>query len=155
MTDHASEKGSAPDETIARRKPRRWKAVVLGLVILVCGALIGSAATIIHLKHVFGVVHTPGAAAERITDHMRRQLDLSDEQAAKVRAILTKRETALRGIVHEMQPKLEKQLQLAKEEVAAVLDPEQARRWRTRFNRLEDRWKRKWLGVTSGGKREH
>jgi hypothetical protein len=154
MTEHASEKSSPADETIAPRKPRRWRAVALGVVILLCGTLLGSAGTIIYVKHMLGVVHTPGAAANRITDHMRRKLDLSDDQATKVRAVLTERETALRAIVQEMQPRLEEQLQRAKEEVAAVLDPEQARSWRKRFDRVEARWKRKWLGVTSEEKRE-
>jgi hypothetical protein len=85
---------------------------------------------------------------------MHRKLDLSDEQAAKVLAILTKRETALRSIIQEMQPKFEEQLQRAKDEVAAVLNPEQARKWRKRFDRVKARWKRKWFGATSEKKKE-
>lgn len=154
MTEHASEKVSPSDKTIAPRKPRRWRAVALGLVILLCGALLGSGATIIFVKHMFEVVHKPGAATNRITDHMRRKLDLSDEQTAKVRAILLERETALRAIVQEMLPKLEEQLKRAREEVAAVLDPEQARGWTKRFDRMEARWKHKWLGITPKEKKD-
>lgn len=154
MTEHAPEKASPPGETIAPRKSRRWRVVALGLIILLCGALLGSGVTIIVVKHLFDVVHSPGAAAKRITDHMRRKLDLSDDQAAKVLAILTRRETALRSIIQDMEPKLEEQLQLTKEEVAAVLDPEQARKWRKRFDQVEARWKRKWFGAPSKKKKE-
>jgi hypothetical protein len=154
MNEHASENVPPLGETVAPRKRRRWRTVALGLIILLCGALLGSGATIIVVKHFFDVVHTPGAAAKRITAQMRRKLDLSDEQTAKVRAILLKRESALRAIFAEMQPRLEEQLQRAREEVAAVLDPEQARDWQRRFDRMEERWKRRWPSATAEKKEE-
>jgi hypothetical protein len=63
-------------------------------------------------------------------------LDLSEHQAAEVKKILTERQKAILGLRGQIQPEVEKELEKAKEDVAAILKPEQAKKWRARFDRL-------------------
>ncbi len=121
-------------------KRKRWRAVLLGLIILICGFAMGSGVTVIVVRKMAHIIHTPGEAPKRITERMRRKLDLTDAQAAKVQAILTEREKALLGIFREIQPRLRKELERTREDVAAVLDSEQAKKWRERFDYLQNKW---------------
>jgi len=140
MTDQQNQPSSPL--TVPRGTSRRWwKALLLGLAILLCGAVIGSALTLIVAHRI--VVHAidnPHEAPTRIANRMKRKLDLSEEQRAKVLEILTERQRAIHAIRSEAQPKVVHELNLAKEQVAAVLNEKQARSWRERFDSLRRRW---------------
>ena len=81
----------------------------------------------------------PSIRARR-TKRLRWRLGLSDEQARKVQAILIKREKALTVIFHDIRPRLEEELKRTRDEVAAVLNPEQAKTWRRHFDDMQHRW---------------
>lgn len=140
MSQHPPE--SLPSSELpALRKPRRWRAVLLGIVILICGALIGSGVTVIVIhKMVLHAIRHPEQTPMRITKRIQSKLRLSDEQAAKVREIITTRQKAIQAIRRDVQPRVEKELDGAKEDVAALLNPEQARQWRERFDYLRKTW---------------
>ncbi|MBI4961670.1 MAG: hypothetical protein HY913_00180 [Desulfomonile tiedjei] len=140
MTQHPSE-SSPSSELPPVRKPRQWKAVLLGVVILICGALIGSGITVIVVhKMVSHAISHPEEAPMRITNRIQRKLGLSEEQTAKVREIVTTRQKAITAIRKEVQPRVESELAGAKEDVAALLDPEKARRWREWFDYMRKTW---------------
>lgn len=126
-------------------KKRRLTAIALGVVILLCGAMLGSGITLVHFKRTMDVIHTPGEAAKRITDRMQRKLDLTPEQQRRVLAILRAREKSLRAILTGVEPRIEGELRKTREEVAAVLNPDQAQKWRSRFDTLHERWRRRWF----------
>jgi hypothetical protein len=102
---------------------------------------IGSGATVIVVyKMVVHAIRHPEEAPARITERVRNKLDLTDEQAAKVKEIVARRQKAIQAIRREMQPRIEKEVDGARDEVAALLDPEKARKWRERVDLLKDTW---------------
>jgi hypothetical protein len=123
------------------QKPRRWRSVVLGLVIFTCGLTIGAGVTVIVVRKmiVHAITH-PEELPQRITQRLRSKLSLTDEQAARIRSIIAKRQRAIQEIRREFQPRLEKELDSAEEEVAAVLGPEKAKPWRKRLDQLKRLW---------------
>ena len=64
-------------------------------------------------------------------------LAMSGEQ---VEAILARRQAALQEIRCKVQPTVERHLDAARDEIAAVLTPEQAETWHAHFTRLRDTW---------------
>jgi len=123
------------------RNRRPWRSLLLGLVILFCGILIGAGITVIALqKVVLYAIHHPEQVPNRITERLRNKLSLSNEQAKKVKAILTERQKAFLALRRATRPKVERELDRLREEVAAVLDENQARKWRKRFDTLTRQW---------------
>lgn len=122
-------------------RPKRWRIVLLGIAILMLGALIGSGVTVIVIKKmVLHAISHPEKASARIANRIQRKLDLSAEQAAQVRSIIAERQKALQAIRREVQPRVEKELNGLRDDVAALLEPDKARRWRERFDRLKRSW---------------
>ena len=123
------------------RRRGKWKTVALGLAILLCGILIGAGGTVICVQKILvHAIHHPEEAPARITARLRKKLDLSDDQAVRVKAILSERQKAIQAIRRETQPKVMKEFEKTKEEVASILTPDQARLWRSRFEQLQRRW---------------
>ena len=115
--------------------------------ILICGGLLGSGITLVVVRKAMEVIQTPGEAPKRIAERMRRKLDLSPDQTSRVLTILEKREQCLRSILREIEPKIEDELLKTREQVSAVLEPEQAEKWRKRFDALHERWRSRWFGT--------
>ncbi len=132
---------SSPLELPVPRKRRPWRSLLLGLIILLCGILIGAGITVITLqKAVLYAIHHPEQVPNRLTERLRGKLHLSDDQAKKIRAILNERQHAFQALRRATRPKVERELDRLREEVAAVLDVNQARKWRQRFDRLRRQW---------------
>jgi Spy/CpxP family protein refolding chaperone len=89
---------------------------------------------------LINAIHHPENAPDRIAKKLKRRLRLSTEQTAEVREILKKRQKALVAIFRKAQPKLERQLVGVREDVAAVLTPEQAKKWRWFFDSMKRKW---------------
>ncbi len=124
------------------RPRRQWlRTVLLGSIILLCGALIGSVLTT-HVLWGRFLDHTRHheRTSRRIADRMSRDLDLTDEQAKKIHQIMTKRGEALFVIHREVRPRVEAELEQMRLEVDSVLTPEQAKRWNRRFKRMHEFW---------------
>jgi hypothetical protein len=136
MNDSVLQESSQPVRPMVPRR-KRWRSVLLGIVILLCGVVIGAGGAVIVIRHVvLHAIQHPEEAPQRITNRVRRMLDLSEHQAAEVKKILTERQKAIVGLRRQIQPQVEKELEKVKEDVAAVLKPEQAKKWRERFDRL-------------------
>ncbi len=119
----------------------RLRALLLGMVILLCGVVIGSGATVIILHRVvIHAIHNPEEVPGRIARQVGKKLKLTREQTAKIKAILTDRQKALLAIRREVYPQVERELQKAKEQVAAILEPEKAKSWNERFDQLKSQW---------------
>lgn len=154
MTEPGTESPISSTNLGIAPKKRRWRAFFLGVVILVCGMVIGAGGTVVVMKHIIlHAIQHPEEAPQRITDRVRGRLDLTEAQATKVKAILAERQKKIQALRRQVQPEVEKELEKAKEDVAAVLNPDQAKKWRERFDHL-----RIWFPAlpanrnTSGGK---
>lgn len=141
MTGQNTEISPSNLELPVPRKRRPWRSLLLGLGILLCGILIGAGITVIVLqKMVLYAVHHPEQVPTRLTERLRGKLGLSDDQAKKIRAILNERQKAFQALRRATRPKMEREIERLEEDVAAVLDENQARKWRKRFDRLRRQW---------------
>ncbi len=130
-------------------KKRRRRSVLLGLVILLCGFILGSGVTLVTVRHIIlHVIHNPEKAPERITNKLQRRLDLSDVQAKEVKQIITERKQALIAIRDRALPKVNRELDLMRKQVTDVLTEEQAETW----HKLFDRHRELWVPAASSGK---
>jgi TolA-binding protein len=134
----------AQDQPVAPviRPRRRWVwPVLLALVIFVSGVLVGGGLTFkiitSGLKRSF---QDPEVSAERITNRMKKRLDLTEEQVVQVRRIILERQKAFQSMRKQVRPQLEAQIEKTRQELAAVLSPEQARKWEKRFGRFLKFW---------------
>jgi len=129
----------APVPPVVRRSA--WRRILLGVLILACGVAIGAGAGNIITKNTerervrqswLNPRRTQGMMAKRIEE----KLDLSPEQAKQVRDIVNQRMGAVHQIIEESRPRVREQLDLMKDEVAEVLNENQAQEWRKSFERI-------------------
>lgn len=121
--------------------PRPGRMIVLGAVILLCGMVLGAGVTFLGLRpRLVPDMEGPRMLPDSTVGRLREMLDLSDEQARQIQAILARREKALLALRSEMRPRVNAQLEQTRQEIAAVLTPEQAARWNEQFERSRRRW---------------
>ena len=134
----------AQDQPVAPviRPRRRWVwPVLLALVIFVSGVLVGGGLTFKIITSGFKrSFQDPEVSAERITNRMKRRLDLTDEQFVQVRRIILEQQKAFQSMRKQVRPQLEAQIEKTRQELAAVLTPEQARKWEKRFGHFLKFW---------------
>jgi hypothetical protein len=121
-------------------RPSWWRAWLPGAAILFCGIIIGAVGTLVFkhraVAHLRGL--SPAQVGERLGSRVQDKLDLTDEQAARVQDIITRRVGNLRAIRDEAIPRFVEQWILLKQEVDAELDGEEQRvEWRRRTDRVE------------------
>ena len=125
----------------APKKRRRWLSILLGFLILIAGFALGSGVTVVAMyRHVIHAIQHPEDAPRRISQRMQRRLGLTDDQTAKVRAIIAKRQKGLRMIYRRAWPQLDRELNLIESEVTEVLNDRQAAKWRKRFQKTRNDW---------------
>jgi len=130
-----------PTTPVVRPRRRRIWSILLALVIFISGVLVGGG---LSFKLVTGgfkrYFQDPAVSAERITQRMKRQLDLTEEQAVQVRRIIFEQQKAFQSLRKQVRPQLDAQIEKTRRELAAVLTPEQARKWEKRFDRFMKFW---------------
>jgi Spy/CpxP family protein refolding chaperone len=122
---------------LPRPRSGAWLMIVLGLVILICGNVIGAGAAALWLKQYLPAQPPPPAGAtERIIGDMRDRYDLNEDQARKIREIMQRRLEALEAIRRDAQEKSEAEREKLRGEMKTVLTPDQYTRWLERFEEL-------------------
>ncbi len=137
------------NRTLGRPRTIRLRTALLGLLILVCGVVIGSSVTAHILwtrmiERVRDPVHLPLRAAR----HMTSRLDLSPEQTQRVEEILARRQESLAALREEMAPRMRAELESLRTEIATELTPEQLER----FDEIVAEMRGRWLGGPPRGK---
>jgi hypothetical protein len=127
----------APDAASPRRRRRVLVMVAFGMVILISGIAIGSGGTVIWMHHrMMRAFHDPDRMEAELAARIRSELDLTDEQTARVEQVLKERRKAMDKLHEEMSPKFEAERERLRTEVAAVLNSEQARKWNEDFDKI-------------------
>jgi hypothetical protein len=140
-------------QSIPKSKPPVWRMVALGVVILMCGMVIGGGLTTYVLwKQVETTIMHPRLMPERIVEHMESSLDLTPEQAEQIQEIFARRHERFDRLRVEMEPLVQAEIDSIREEVARVLTPEQLEEWNRRFDRMHKRWFR---GPMFGERKRH
>ena len=134
----------AQDQPIApvTRPRRRWVwTILLALVIFVSGVLVGGGLTFKFITSGFKrSFQDPAVLADRITQRMKKRLKLTDQQAVQFRGIILEQQKAFQSLRKQVRPQLEAQIEKTRQELAAVLTPEQARKWEKHFRHFLKFW---------------
>ncbi len=119
-------------------KKRRWKLALWGLVILLCGMVIGAGITL-HVGGfmIFRAMTPDGKTAEHITKRIDRDLDLTDQQKSQVSQIVAHRVSAFKSILIEDYPRIKEQFELMHTEVASLLTEEQKLKWEKHYKKVQ------------------
>jgi hypothetical protein len=137
--DHPASTPPAPLPAPPRR--RRWLSMLLTLVVFVSGFVLGAGtATLVIRNQVLSAIHHPERSPAWIAAKLRRSFHLSAEQTQQVEEILQARQAALQAIRCEVQPRVVAELDLAEQEIAAVLDQQQRAQWHKAFQQLRETW---------------
>jgi len=117
------------------------RSALLGIVILLCGAVIGGVVTAVMLKappeHGFG---PPERLPQEIAGRMREKYRLSEEQTERIRAIFEEHAKRFAAIRAEVLPRIEAAHESLRSAVEEVLTPEQTRAWREEFESMRRPW---------------
>lgn len=129
-----------PEPAAPRGCVRARAAVGLVLVGFVSGAVAGAVGGVAVLEwRIRTFLSQPEKLPDRVVEKLRSELDLSDEQARRVEAIVRERHTALMGILGEVRPRVDAELRRIEEDVAEVLDDGQRLRWRAEMREVRGR----------------
>jgi hypothetical protein len=130
-----------PNAPFAKPRRRRLWTILLALSIFSCGVLVGGGLTFkvitVGYKRSF---QEPEVLAEKIIHRMERRLDLNSDQVKQVRGIILEQQKAFQALRKEFRPKLDSQVEKTRRDLAAVLTPEQARKWEKIFARIQRFW---------------
>ena len=121
-----------------RGRVRRWTVnILLGLLIFSCGAVTGGAVVArAAWNRVSTSLQYPEQMPTRAAQHLTRLLRLDEEQAASVKAILKRRAEAIAALRGEIAPRIDAELEGIRNEISAVLRPDQVKRWNRIFDDL-------------------
>lgn len=138
--DKTAQDREAGAPALAPVRQKTWPMLLAGALVLLSGIAIGVAAAMLWLKdrpprHPRGH-RTP----KRIAARLRSSHGLTDAQTLKVEEAFRRRLQALDAIRHEILPRVEAEHRKLRNEMKAILTPEQFERWNTRFGALRGRW---------------
>jgi len=120
---------------------RSWRRVVMILLIFLGGAACGAAVAtmaVTHSRH--HDMQSPPAMSGHITARLAALLDLTDDQSRQVREIILRRHDALIDVRREIQPRLEAELAVLEEQIAAVLNEQQRVKWHAHAASVRAQW---------------
>ena len=137
QTDNLQDAASA-----GRRKSRVWTTVLMAVLIFVAGAAVGGGATVLlALNRLEYALHHPQMMPQRLTDRLTRRLDLTPDQATRVRQIITVRQEAFEEIRRDLYPRVTAELDGSRDEIAEVLTDEQRVKWSAWFEQARRRFR--------------
>ena len=79
---------------------------------------------------------------ERIMNEFSRKLNLTPQQQQRVGAILEERRRQMRALHYQVRPQFESMRAKTREQIRAVLTPEQAKRFDELEAKMDKRWQR-------------
>jgi len=109
--------------------------IVVGMIILICGVIIGSGAAVLRLKDEMVMRRGPFPPTKAVVEDMAARYDLNPEQTKKVEAAFEKRRETLRTTFEEFRSKSEAEFQTLSAEIKKILTSEQFARWEQDFKR--------------------
>ncbi len=138
MSEEKESKESPVNPPPQAPKKRRWKLVLLGLIILFCGTVIGAGITF-HMGSVmiFHAMSRGDEMAERIAKRIDRDLSLTEAQRSQVAEIVARRVSAFKRILTEIYPRIKEQFTLLHDEIAPILTEEQKLKWEKHYQRMQ------------------
>ncbi len=126
---------SAGKRRLSHRGRQIVLQIVVGMIILICGVIIGSGAAVLRLKDQMVMRRGPFPPTRAVVEDMAARYDLTPEQAEQVEAAFEKSHEKLRTLIEESRRKNEAEFQALSAEIKKILTPEQFERWEQDFKR--------------------
>ena len=103
----------------------KWKLAFAFLLVFIAGLTTGGLLSTLHVRrHFLGPPHS-GAVGDRMREHLRRALDLTPEQAAKIAPIVDATSGKLEAIRVETAQRVRNAMEESERQIAPELTPEQ------------------------------
>jgi hypothetical protein len=132
--DNAAPQPTALVPITGKRRRRMWLMVLLGAIILICGMAIGAGGAILRIRQRMHDIHGhPERMPAELAKRIRGELRLTDEQAARVEAILVERLNAMEKIRNETFDRVHTEIEGIHADVTAILAAPQAAEWNERY----------------------
>jgi len=109
--------------------------IVVGLIILICGVIIGSGVAVLRLKDEMVMRPGPRPPTREVVEEMQARYDLTEEQTKQVEAAFEKRRETVQSIFEEFRTKSEAEFKTLDTEIKKILTAEQYNRWVQDFKR--------------------
>lgn len=130
---------SAPVSTtpLVPARPRRRRALLLAGLTFIAGLFLGSGLTIALGKHI---IRNRMAHPEKIPEHIlarvKRELNLSPDQVAKIAPLIKQHFEQILKLRQENQPKIQEQFDQLDQEVSPLLTDQQKPLWHRHLDKL-------------------
>jgi Spy/CpxP family protein refolding chaperone len=103
----------------------KWKLAFAFLLVFVAGVTTGGLLSTLHVRrHFLGPPHS-GAVGDRMREHLRRALDLTPEQAAKIAPIVDATSAKFEAIRVETAQRVRNAMEESERQISPELTPEQ------------------------------
>lgn len=103
----------------------KWKLAFAFLLVFVAGVTTGGLLGTLHVRrHFLGPPHS-GEVGDRMREHLRRALDLTPEQAAKIAPIVDATSAKLEAIRVETAQRVRNAMEESERQISPELTPEQ------------------------------
>lgn len=123
-------------------RARTWPTLLLGAVILLSGIALGVGGGLLFGPRGEPAGPPPPGAGARIAARIAERCDLSDDQAAEVRAAVERRLDELRAVGRDTAGRVAEIHQALRSDMKRILTPEQFEEWDASFERVRQRVKR-------------
>jgi Spy/CpxP family protein refolding chaperone len=127
---------SSPSTGI-KHTSHRFKQIFLqvsvGMIILICGVVIGWGSAVLYMKDKMMMPPGPRPPTREVVEDMKARYDLTPEQAKQVEAAFGKRRESLQAVFEEFRTKSEAEFQALSADIKKILTPEQYGRWERDF----------------------
>lgn len=106
----------------------KWKLAFACILVFTAGMTTGGLLSSVHMRHhFFGPPHS-GEMGDRLREHLRRALDLTPEQAAKITPIIDATSTKLEAIRVESAQRVRNAMEESERQISPELNPEQQKK---------------------------
>ena len=123
----------------------KWKLIAGFLLVFLAGGLTGAFLGASHVRHFFFKHHHRGDIGERMRDRLRRELDLTPEQVARISPILDKTAAQLQQMRRDSGQRVREILDETHRQIAPTLTDEQ----RQKLQRMKERHRHRHHGRQS------
>jgi hypothetical protein len=126
---------------IKQARSRQWpKAFFAGCAILICGIVIGSAATLMwEERRGDERPGPPGPSPEMFLERLRQDLAITDVQAQQILPYLVESHSKLEAIRLQTEPRVRAEMESLDAKIGSVLDPAQKDKWTKRVAEMRER----------------
>jgi Spy/CpxP family protein refolding chaperone len=120
----------------------KWKLIAGFLLVFLAGGLTGAFVGASHARHFFFKFHHRGDISERMRERLRRELDLTPEQVAKISPILDRAAAQLQQMRSDTGQRVHEILSETHRQMTPNLTDEQ----REQLKQIEERHRRRHRG---------